>query len=207
MLADGQRQGGPGMPQIVQLDYRQPCARGFDGERPAELKAGYPLPLPEPYDQPVFTRVKVVHRDYHAEVARPLYSVPEHLLGSSLDARVDSQRGSFPRLAPSSRHKEGDDQQNPGQVSETAMRLHRAHPEVVLGGVEAGRIVVPIQPLAAPPPPRQEHRRPEGAGSKEHHHRGPAPPRIPAGCEMDDHQDRAEDPGRRMTQDLDTPEM
>src|SRR5512133_3619802 len=77
MLADGQRQGGPGMPQILQPDHRQPCARGFDGERPAELKAGYPLPLPEPYDQPVFTRVKVVHRDYHVEVARPLYSVPE----------------------------------------------------------------------------------------------------------------------------------
>jgi len=33
------------------------------------------------------------------------------------------------------------------------------------------------------------------------------PPRIPAGCEMDDHQDRAEDPDRRMPQDLDTPEM
>jgi hypothetical protein len=65
----------------------------------------------------------------------------------------------------------------------------------------------PHTPLAAPPPPRQEHRRPEGAGSKEHHHRGPAPPRIPAGCEMDDHQDHAEDPDRRMTQDLDTPEM
>jgi hypothetical protein len=64
------------------------------------------------------------------EVARALYSVPERLLGSSLDARVDSQRGSYPRL--------------------------RA---------------------------------------------------IPAGCEMDDHQDHAEAPDRRMTQDLDTPEM
>ena len=81
---------------------------------------------------------------------RALYSVPEHLLGSSLDARVDSQRGSSPRFAPSSRHKEGDDQQDPGEVSETAMRLHRAHPEVVLGGLEAGRVVVPIEPLAAP---------------------------------------------------------
>jgi hypothetical protein len=61
------------------------------------MEAGCLLPLPEPYDQPVFTRVKV-HRDYHVEVARALYSVPEHLLGSSLDARIDSQRGSFPRL-------------------------------------------------------------------------------------------------------------
>ena len=74
---------------------------GTTARRPAEmfaeLEAGCLLPLPEPYDQPVFTRVKV-HRDYHVEVARALYSVPEHLLGSSLDARVDSQRGSFPRL-------------------------------------------------------------------------------------------------------------
>jgi hypothetical protein len=93
------------------------------------------------------------------------------------------------------------------QVSETAMRLHPAHPEVVFGGVEAGRVVVPVQLLAAPPPPRQEHRRPEGAGSKEHHHRGPAPPRIPVGCEVDDHQDHAKDSDRRMTQDLDRPKM
>ena len=63
----------------------------------ADLEAGYLLPLPEPYDQPVFTRVKV-HRDCHVEVAQALYSVPEHRLGSSLDARVGSQRGSFPRL-------------------------------------------------------------------------------------------------------------
>jgi hypothetical protein len=63
----------------------------------AEPEADCLLPLPEPYDQPVFTWVKV-HRDFHLEVARALYSVPKHLLGSSLDARVDSQTGSFPRL-------------------------------------------------------------------------------------------------------------
>jgi hypothetical protein len=183
---------------------------GTTARRPAEmfaeLEAGYLLPLPEPYDQPVFTRLKV-HRDYHVEVARALYSVPSICSARAWTPGSTASAGPFLVFAPSSRHKEGDDQQNPGQVSETAMGLHRAHPEVVLGGVEAGRVVVPIQPLAAPPPPRQEHRRPEGAGRKEHHHRGPAPPRIPAGCEMDDHQDHAEDPDRRMTQDLDTPEM
>jgi hypothetical protein len=42
---------------------------------------------------------------------------------------------------------------------------------------------------------------------KEHHNAVQSQPRIPAGCEMDDHQDHAEDPDRRMTQDLDTPEM
>jgi transposase len=67
---------------------------GTTARRPAEmfteLEANCLLPVPEPYDQPVFSRVKV-HRDYHVEVARALYSVPEHLLGSSLDARADSQ--------------------------------------------------------------------------------------------------------------------
>ena len=38
----------------------------------------------------MFTRVKV-HRDYHVEIAKALYSVPEHLLGAHLDARADSE--------------------------------------------------------------------------------------------------------------------
>jgi transposase len=56
----------------------------------AELEAEAILPVPAVYDVPVFTRVKV-HRDYHVEVARALYSVPEHLIGQYLDARADSQ--------------------------------------------------------------------------------------------------------------------
>ena len=96
-LADPQNPGGdPGAGRLTGIRVH-----GTTATRPAgnvrRLEAGYLLPLPEPYDRPVFTRVKV-HRDYHVEVAWPLYSVPEHLLGSSLDARVDSQRGSFPRL-------------------------------------------------------------------------------------------------------------
>jgi transposase len=67
---------------------------GTTARRPVELftelEASCLLPVPQPYDQPIFTRVKV-HRDYHVEVARALYSVPEHLIGSSLDARADSQ--------------------------------------------------------------------------------------------------------------------
>lgn len=67
---------------------------GTTAQRPAEmftdLEASCLLPVPQPYDVPVFTRVKV-HRDFHVEVARALYSVPEHLLGSHLDARADSQ--------------------------------------------------------------------------------------------------------------------
>jgi hypothetical protein len=54
-----------------------------------ELEADCLLPVPQPYDVPTFTRVKV-HRDYHVEVARALYSVPEQFLGSHLEARADS---------------------------------------------------------------------------------------------------------------------
>lgn len=56
----------------------------------AELEAGCLLPVPAGYDVPVFTRVKV-HRDYHVEVAKALYSVPEPYLGRHLDARADSE--------------------------------------------------------------------------------------------------------------------
>ena len=67
---------------------------GTTAQRPlemfTELEASCLLPVPEPYDQPIFTRVKV-HRDYHVEVARGLYSIPEHLIGSHLEARADSE--------------------------------------------------------------------------------------------------------------------
>ena len=42
-----------------------------------------------PYDVPVFTTVKV-HRDFHVEVGRALYSAPKEYLGCHLDARADS---------------------------------------------------------------------------------------------------------------------
>ncbi|MFI7068643.1 IS21 family transposase [Kribbella sp. NPDC050124] len=55
-----------------------------------ELEASCLLPVPAPYDVPVFTRVKV-HRDFHVEVAKALYSAPAQFLGQYLDARADSQ--------------------------------------------------------------------------------------------------------------------
>ncbi|HEX5882494.1 MAG TPA: IS21 family transposase [Actinomycetota bacterium] len=62
--------------------------------RPLEVfrdrEAGVLLPVPAPYDMPIFARVKV-HRDFHVEVGRSLYSAPRHLLGQYLDARADSQ--------------------------------------------------------------------------------------------------------------------
>jgi hypothetical protein len=61
--------------------------------RPAEVFAGREadalLPLSLPYDVPVFSKVKV-HRDFHVEVGRALYSAPKEYLGCHLDARADS---------------------------------------------------------------------------------------------------------------------
>lgn len=54
-----------------------------------ELESPCLLEVPAAYDVPVFTRVKV-HRDYHVEIAKALYSVPEQHLGHYLDARADS---------------------------------------------------------------------------------------------------------------------
>jgi transposase len=62
--------------------------------RPAQVFAEYEaaalLPLPAaPYDVPVLAKVKV-HRDFHVEVGRALYSAPKEYLGCHLDARADS---------------------------------------------------------------------------------------------------------------------
>jgi len=66
---------------------------GTTAARPAEVFAGQEkrclLTVPAPYDVPTFTRVKV-HRDFHVEVARALYSVPAAWLGQYLDARADA---------------------------------------------------------------------------------------------------------------------
>jgi transposase len=76
---------------------------GTTAQRPWQmftaLEAGCLLPVPEPYDQPIFARVKV-HRDYHVEVARALYSVPEHLIGTHLDARADRELVRFYATGP-----------------------------------------------------------------------------------------------------------
>jgi transposase len=61
--------------------------------RPAEVftatEAGLLLPSPSPYDMPLFGQAKV-HRDFHVEVARSLYSAPKEYLGRRLDVRADS---------------------------------------------------------------------------------------------------------------------
>jgi transposase len=61
--------------------------------RPAEVfaasEAAALLPRPAAYDVPLFSTVKV-HRDFHVEIGRALYSAPKEYLGSRLDARADS---------------------------------------------------------------------------------------------------------------------
>jgi transposase len=89
---------------------------GTTAARPAEVfaehEAGVLLALPEPYDVPIFTRVKV-HRDFHVEIGKALYSAPAEFIGQHLDARADSglvklfHRGRLvkvhPRQAPGGR--------------------------------------------------------------------------------------------------------
>jgi transposase len=52
------------------------------------------LPVPMVYDVPVFKQVKV-HRDFHAEVAKALYSLPQQWIGATLDVRADSELVKF----------------------------------------------------------------------------------------------------------------
>lgn len=106
---------------------------GSTAARPAEMFAEVEsrclLPVPEPYDVPVFTRVKV-HRDFHVEIARSLYSAPAHLLGRYLDARADSQLvklfaggalvKTHPRQPPGGRSTDPDDL--PAEKAGYAMR-------------------------------------------------------------------------------------
>ena len=68
---------------------------GSTAQRPVEMfnqvEARCLLPvITAAYDVPVFTRVKV-HRDFHVEVARALYSLPAQWIGQHLDARADSE--------------------------------------------------------------------------------------------------------------------
>src|SRR5580693_10310898 len=96
----------------------------------AEHEAGALLPPPvEPYDVPVFTRVKV-HRDFHVEVARALYSAPKEYLGCHLDARADSalvrlySRGQLVKIHPRQQpgRRSTDPADLPAQKTTYAMR-------------------------------------------------------------------------------------
>lgn len=55
-----------------------------------EHEAAVLLPLPDAYDVPLFREVKV-HRDFHVEVGKALYSAPAAYLGHQLQARADRE--------------------------------------------------------------------------------------------------------------------
>jgi transposase len=87
-LADAQDRA-----QVWCCDVAGARIHGTIQARPAQVfaahEAGALLPLSLPYDVPVFTSVKV-HRDFHVEVGRALYSAPKEYLGCHLDARADT---------------------------------------------------------------------------------------------------------------------
>jgi transposase len=95
---------------------------GTTQARPAEVfaehEAGVLLAVPPAYDVPIFKRVKV-HRDYHLEVGKALYSAPKDYIGQYLDVRADSKlvklfwRGQLvkvhPRQCPGGRRTDPED--------------------------------------------------------------------------------------------------
>jgi hypothetical protein len=87
-LADAQARAGAWCRDVAGMRIH-----GTIQARPAEVfaehEAGLLLPLSLPYDVPVFAKVKV-HRDFHVEIGRALYSAPKEYLGCYLDARADS---------------------------------------------------------------------------------------------------------------------
>ena len=54
-----------------------------------EVEAVALLDVPPRYDVPIWRTVKV-HRDFHVEIGKALYSVPGEWIGQSLDARADA---------------------------------------------------------------------------------------------------------------------
>jgi transposase len=96
----------------------------------AEHETPVLLPAPErTYRVPIYIEV-TVHRDYHVQIDRALYSAPEHLLGQRIQARADDElvklfhRGQLvrthPRQAPGRRSTDSDDL--PAEKTAYAMR-------------------------------------------------------------------------------------
>jgi hypothetical protein len=75
--------GGSSSTRLV--SGRRPTNHASSGEQSLLL----PVPA-EPFDVPVFSSPKV-HRDFHVEVARAIYSAPHHLIGHRVRARRDSK--------------------------------------------------------------------------------------------------------------------
>jgi transposase len=95
---------------------------GTTQARPAEVFAEHEaralLAVPAPYDVPIFRDCKV-HRDFHIEIGKALYSIPKDYIGQSVQVRADSAlvkvyyRGQLikthPRQRPGGRWTDPDD--------------------------------------------------------------------------------------------------
>lgn len=91
--------------------------RPIEAFRATEAALLSPAPS-KPYDTPIWAQPKV-HRDFHCEVARSLYSVPYTLVGKYLRARADAKTVKFyldgqlvkahPRVAPGRRSTDAAD--------------------------------------------------------------------------------------------------
>jgi transposase len=110
---------------------------GTTQARPVQLftdrEAGALLAVPAAYDVPIFATCKV-HRDFHLEVGKALYSVPKVYIGQQVDVRADSSLVKIfhsgqlvkvhPRQRPGGRWTDPDDL--PAEKVGYAMRdLHR----------------------------------------------------------------------------------
>jgi hypothetical protein len=104
------------------------CARPADVF--TEHEAAVLLPAPESrYAVPIYVEV-TVHRDFHVQVGRALYSAPKHLIGQRISVRADNElvklfhRGQLikthPRQAPGQRSTDPDDL--PAEKTAYAMR-------------------------------------------------------------------------------------
>jgi transposase len=159
----------------------------------AEREASALLAVPEAYDVPIFTRVKV-HRDFHVEVGKALYSAPKAYLGQHLDVRADSalvklfHRGQLVKVHP--RQQPGGRVSDPpgsaraqGRLRPAGSRRSRGQrgPARPRGGdlrpAAAGRPAAldqdaPGLPAARADPPlrrwRGQHRLRPGAGPRRH---------------------------------------
>lgn len=96
----------------------------------AEHEAAVLLPAPQSrYAVPIYAEV-TVHRDYHVQVGKALYSAPKHLIGQRVQARADAElvklfhRGQLvkthPRQAPGGRSTDPEDL--PAEKTAYAMR-------------------------------------------------------------------------------------
>jgi Integrase core domain len=109
---------------------------GTTQARPAEVFAehevGLLLPVPEvPYVVPIYATVKV-HRDFHVQVGKALYSAPKAYLGQQVQARADGElvklfhRGRLIKTHP--RQKPGGRWTDPEDLPRREGRLRDARP-------------------------------------------------------------------------------